>query len=93
MAAILHAARAWRPGETEGIGWLRLGVDIAEPRPRVVGGRVEVGAAPGWGLQVEPRGLVPETRWGLGFRAAGWLGEQRRRLARARLLAARAVSR
>jgi len=55
MAAVLHAAAAWRPFETEGVGWLRLGLDVASPSPVVVDGCVEISSRPGWGLTVEPR--------------------------------------
>jgi L-alanine-DL-glutamate epimerase-like enolase superfamily enzyme len=55
MAAVLHAAAAWSPFETEGLGWLRLGLDLADPSPELVDGGVDIRSAPGWGLTVEPR--------------------------------------
>jgi hypothetical protein len=64
MSAVLHAAAAWLPFETEGVGWLRLGLDVAAPSPQVVGGRVELGDAPGWGLAMEPRTLARGARAG-----------------------------
>jgi L-Ala-D/L-Glu epimerase / N-acetyl-D-glutamate racemase len=91
MSAILHASAAWKPVSTEGVGWVRLGVDVAKPSPQVVGGSVEVGDEPGWGLDLVPdlhpsantgfgaARLVHESAWGARFRTWSWLNRQRQR--------------
>jgi L-alanine-DL-glutamate epimerase-like enolase superfamily enzyme len=85
MAAILHAAAAWSPVETEGVGWMRLGVDVAEPSPEVSGGEVELADAPGWGIEVRPEAvafaLVHEREWTRRFVARSWARRQEQRVA------------
>jgi L-alanine-DL-glutamate epimerase-like enolase superfamily enzyme len=108
MAAVLHAAAAWQPFETEGVGWLRLGLDLGAPSPMPSAGRVELGDAPGWGLTVEPRTSarrassrdlpqpVHVSSWTASFAAASIARKQHERacnvVPRMRWLARRAVN-
>jgi len=95
MAAVLHAAAAWQPFETEGLGWVRLGLDLGSPQPTPVDGRVTVGAAPGWGIQVEPRSRpcgrvnppnpVHMSAWSRRFAARSVAQRQHQRLSNALL--------
>ena len=100
MWAILHAAAAWRPSETEGIGWMRLGLDLAGPRPEVRDGSVVLPEGAGWGGAVAPEitnltragrlpRLRPEAEWDARFRVHSRLRRQRQRAENARLRARR----
>ena len=104
MAAVLHAAAAWSPFETEGLGWLRLGLDLADPSPELAGGAVDIGVGPGWGLQVsaETRARSRSTPlplpqpvhvsgWSTSFAARSRVRRQRQRATNA-LLRARALA-
>ena len=100
MAAVLHAAAAWSPFETEGVGWVRLGLDVATPSPVVVNGRIELGQSAGWGLTTGPRthacGSHPHRRipqpvhltsWSMPFAALSVARRQHQRACNARLRA------
>lgn len=96
MWAILHAAAAWRPRETEGVGWMRLGLDLAGPRPEISNGSIALADGAGWGGVIAPeitslgRGgrpprLLPEAEWDARFRTQSRLRHQRQRAENARL--------
>jgi L-Ala-D/L-Glu epimerase len=100
MAAVLHAAAAWSPFETEGVGWVRLGLDIATPSPVVVNGRIELGEKAGWGVVTEPRTRACGSRsrrplpqpvqlssWSLPFAALSVARKQHQRACNAQLRA------
>ena len=100
MWAILHAAAAWRPDETEGLGWMRLGLDLAGPRPEMADGSVALSQRPGWGGEIAPHvvsldgrrrlpRLWPEAQWDARFRAHSHLRRQRQRAENVRLRARR----
>jgi len=91
MAAILHAAAAWGPRETEGLGWMRLGLDLASPSPVVRAGVVHLPDGPGWGIDVSPEvelrngrrdalRLVHHDEWGRTFVVRSWMQRQEQRL-------------
>ena len=104
MAAVLHAAAAWSPFETEGLGWSRLGLDIGTPSPVVTEGCVQLGETSGWGLEVEPaahaspgtvRRRLPQpvhlSSWSVPFAARSVVRKQHQRACNAWLRARRAV--